>query len=301
MVRLHPLKILLSYVTDHWHGRLSLAWSFWINLVGLRVVVFTLQTTLALKKWPDYVYSAQWMVFLVIAVHGVLLIWQIVGVVRSAEVHFSKNGNMALVWGVQLGAVLCFILTGIYALAAMQLSQNRKLEQNPFVLIAEERSSLYSLTVDTTKTQLTIEGSIELGVSKAVRHLFTDNSDINQVNLNSPGGNIYEARALAKLFRENDLTTNNVKLCASACTTAFVGGVYRLAAPGARFGFHQYRVDADYSVIVTDSEKEQRRDAVFFLESGVSEDFVGVMYNKVSDDMWWPEIQELLAVGFLHQ
>ncbi|MFK7855462.1 MAG: hypothetical protein AB8B79_15170 [Granulosicoccus sp.] len=238
---------------------------------------------------------------MVIAAHGLLLVWQVVGVVRSAEVHFSTNGNMALVWGAQLGAVLSLILTGVYALEAMQLSQIKRQEQNPFTLIKEERASLYSLTVDKKKSQLTLEGSIELGISKAVRHLFTEHPGITQINLNSPGGNVYEARALAKFFRANELTTKNIDICASACTTAFVGGVYRLAAPGSRFGFHQYRVDADYSIIVTDSGKEQQRDAAFFLESGVSEDFVSVMYNRVSEDMWWPETQELLDVGFLHR
>ena len=124
---------------------------------------------------------------------------------------------------------------------------------------------------------------------------------IELVNLNSVGGNIYEARGLAKLFRTRKLDTHNMHVCASACTTAFVGGLHRSIAPDAKFGFHQYRVDAEYSVIVTDVQKEQDRDAALFLDAGVSKAFVRVMYDQVPQDMWWPTAQELLHAGFIHE
>lgn len=300
-IEINPLKFLLRYVVEHWYGRQSLTWSFWVNLVALRILVFTLQTIVTSGTWSGYVPSREYVVFAVIAFHGLLLLWQIVGVVRAAEVHFAVQGNMALVWGAQLACVLLFLLSSIYSLEAYQMIVVIPTEQDPLVLMEKKRASQYSLSLDSTQFQLSIDGSIELGITKAVRQLLNNHPSIEQIYLNSVGGNIYEARGLAKLFKTHKLDTHNKHICASACTVAFVGGLNRSIGLDAKFGFHQYRVAAEYSIIVTDVDKEQDRDAALFLEAGVSKAFVRVMYDQGAQAMWWPSVQELLQAGYIHE
>jgi len=285
----------------HWRGQQSLAWSFWVNLVALRILVFMLQATAGPNQWYGDNTSRLLIMSALVIFHGLLLVWQIVGVVRSAERHFAERGNMALVWGAQLGAVLFFVLSIIYTLEAIQITMLSPPMQDPIALMKLEHAAHYTLSIDTTQRQLTIDGSIELGISRAVNQFIHDHPSVTQINLNSAGGNIYAARGLAKLFRTLKLDTHIMQSCASACTTAFIGGLNRSSAPDASIGFHQYRMDAEYSIVVTDVQKEQARDAVLFLDAGVSEEFVGAMYDRVPNDMWWPSAQELLQAGFIHE
>ena len=119
--------------------------------------------------------------------------------------------------------------------------------------------------------------------------------------LESEGGNIYEARGLAKLIREAKLSTHVETFCSSACTITFIGGIERTLANGAGLGFHQYRVDADYMVAFTDPLAEQAKDRALFAEAGVSEAFLERMFREDADGMWFPSVAELLAANVITQ
>ena len=291
----------VSYITRHWNGQQALAWSFWVNLVALRTAVFLIQTSLTPLEGSDF-HHVQTIVFiLTFLFHTVLLIWQLVGVVRAADVHFSENGNMALVWGTQLGAVLFFLLTAVYALGAVQMTMQAPLQSDVLALMNEEHAKKYDISVSDDGFNLTIEGSIELGITRSLRARLADYRDINSVTLNSAGGNIYEGRGLARLFSERSLATHVNERCASACTIAFVGGRQRSADAGASFGFHQYRIDANYTIIATDVSKEQASDQQLMLDAGVNPEFVERVFAHPSESMWWPSIHTLYEAGFLNK
>ena len=290
----------IRYVMAHWRGQQSLAWSFWVNLVGLRVLIFTAHNALSPGEGQDYAQQGFLVIGTILLFHGLLLVWQLVGVVRAAENHFTLRGNMALVWAAQLGAVLMFLLTAVYALDAFQWTHELPVEEDVLARMAREHASQYQLSVSPSGQQLNIEGSMESGISRAVREMLKSHPLIRQVNLTSPGGNVYEGRALAKLFREHQLDTRTEGICASACTTAYTGGAVRSASVDAALGFHQYRIDASYAVIVVDVQAEQKRDAALFHEAGVSPDFVETLFNKPPGDMWWPSQDELLRARMIH-
>ncbi len=289
------------YIADHWHGRQSLGWSFWVNLVGIRFVVFGLQDSLGQIPDVDYSDYRNLVLFGIVAFHIVLLVWGITGVVRSAENHFAENGNMALVWGAQLGAVLLFVLTALYSLEAVQMTMATasKPGDNPLHNMAQQHANEYTLKLSDSNDVLFVDGTIELGMTRAVRALLQEPSTIHTVVLNSQGGNIYEARGLSQLFSDKSVATHVSERCASACTIAFVGGVRRTAGPGASFGFHQYRVDASYTIIVTDVTKEQRRDQQRLLSAGVDSGFVDSVFEQPSSSMWWPALAVLRDAKFL--
>ena len=290
----------INYLRNHWLGEQSLFVAFWINLVGIRVVVFVAQNALAPAEGGDWRDHRTLILTAVVIFHVALLLWQVVGVIRAAEKHFAENGNMALVWGTQLGAVLLFLLTAVYALGAVQMSMPVPEELDVLARMDEEHASQYELLLNQDKRELSITGKIELGITRAVTELLDQHSTIKTVVLYSDGGNVYEARGLAKLFVQRNLNLHVADKCASACTIAFAGGVNRTANRAASFGFHQYRVNAQYTIIATDVEKEQQRDQQLFRDAGVAEPFVATVFSQPSTSMWWPELGRLVDAGFLH-
>lgn len=293
---------MIGYLQRHWYGKQTLGWSFWVNLVAIRCGVFLIQNSLAPADGADYGHHRGAVVVFIVVFHIALLMWALVGVVRAADNHFAENGNMALVWGAQLGGVLFFVLTALYVLGAVQMTLPES-EDNGDALtqMAEEHASQYTLTFSDNGEVLFIQGIIELGITRIVTSALLQYPDVRTVVLESQGGNIYEARGLAQLFSKQRLATHVRATCASACSIAFVGGVSRSADNGAAFGFHQYRVDAEYAIIATDVGKEQARDQQRFLDAGVSRAFVEEVFSQPSSAMWWPELTMLQDVRFLHE
>ena len=288
-----------NYLSEHWRGHHSLARTFWVNLVGLRIVVFMLQNALAPAEGSDY-SEMRWPLFaLVFAAHGVLLAWQVVGVIRAAERHFASHGNMALVWGAQLGAVLMFVMSAVYALGAVQMSFVSPAEPDTLAQMEAEHANKYRISISDNAQWVHIDGNIELGITRAFRTLLAEQAEISTVVLESPGGNIYEGRGLARLFADQGLNTHVEGTCASACTIAFAGGHKRSATLDARLGFHQYRVDANYAIIATDASREQLRDTELFLRAGVDPQFVAQAFSHPATSMWWPSMDELLSARFI--
>ncbi|MFK7993326.1 MAG: hypothetical protein AB8B87_04250 [Granulosicoccus sp.] len=291
---------MLGYAKRHWYGQQSLAWSFWFNLVLLRVLVFALQTSLSPTDGEDYRTYRDVILVAVFVFHGLLLLWQLVGVVRAADSHFSEHGTMALVWGSHLGAVLMFLLTAVYTLGAVQMTLKNAEKTDVLALMNDEHASRYSITLSADNYSLLIDGTIELGITRALKATLQQSPQVHTVILNSEGGNIYEGRGLARLIIDKQLDTHVDTLCASACIIAFSGGKVRSSSLRARFGFHQYRLEADYTIIATDVGKEQRRDQQLLLDAGVGTEFVQGVFSQPSASMWWPALEELQDAGFLH-
>ncbi len=140
----HPGKLeVIHYVMAHWCGQQSLTWSFWVNLVGLRILIFNAHNALSPGEGQDYAQQGFLVISTILLFHGLLLVWQLVGVVRAAENHFALRGNMSLVWAAQLGAVLMFLLTAAYALGAIQWTHKLPVDEDVLARMAREHASQY--------------------------------------------------------------------------------------------------------------------------------------------------------------
>ena len=114
---------------------------------------------------------------------------------------------------------------------------------------------------------MTIQGDFEVGITAAVREQLRITPNIRSVVLNSRGGQVYEGRGLAKLFRSFALDTHVYGECSSACATAFIGGRTRYLGEQGKLGFHQFWVEAkgNQSLFAFyDIGAEQARDAEVF-------------------------------------
>ncbi|SOE08642.1 hypothetical protein SAMN05877838_0369 [Hoeflea halophila] len=290
------LKTVTRYIVTHWRGEQGLVWSLAVNLVALRAAIFLLQDLARPAKYHDYHDWAPAVLVAAILLHGVVFVWQAVGVFRAGENHIRHHGAIALHWGAQLGVLLAFWLTASSALQAWQMTLDVPDYENYAEKMDAERAGKYRIFRD-SDSALLIDGTLELGVTRRLAALLAEDPGIGEIVLSSAGGNIYEARGLARLFRDRGLATLVADECSSACTTAFIGGKTRRLKPGGRLGFHQYRIEADYDVLGARPKDEEGKDKALYLAAGVKQDFVARMHSAAPGSMWYPEAEELLDAG----
>lgn len=286
----------IRYIVAHWRGEQGLVWSLAVNLVALRAAIFVLQELARPPEYHDYHDWAPAVLAAAILLHGVVFVWQAVGVFRAGENHIRQHGAIALHWGAQLGVLLAFWLTASSALQAWQMTLDVPDYENYAEKMDAERAGRYRLSREADGALL-IDGTLELGVTKRLAALLAEDPGIREIVLSSQGGNIYEARGLARLFRDKGLATLVADECSSACTTAFIGGQTRRLKAGGKLGFHQYRIDADYDVLGARPKDEEGKDKALYRAAGVKEDFVARMHTAAPGSMWYPEAEALLDAG----
>ncbi|MFO1028562.1 MAG: hypothetical protein U1E70_25575 [Acetobacteraceae bacterium] len=139
-----------------------------------------------------------------------------------------------------------------------------------------------------------ISGSYSWALPQNVIALLASAPDVRAVWLESPGGNLQPAMQIAALIQERRLDTFVGRLCASACTIAFMGGVHRSLAPDARLGFHQARApgfpDADANAVLKAA----------YDKVGLPASFVSRALRTPHSDMWYPSQEELRALKIVN-
>jgi len=90
--------------------------------------------------------------------------------------------------------------------------------------------------------RLTLTGTIDPGsATRFASEIEARGEYVQSVVLDSPGGSVEDALAMAELIHEQGLTTRVEAgaLCASSCPIIFAAGAARLASPEAAIGVHQ--------------------------------------------------------------
>src|SRR6266446_8755693 len=107
------------------------------------------------------------------------------------------------------------------------------------IAVGDPGMGKHALHILRNGTELEYAGGITFGATDEVRNLLDADPAIHVIHINSQGGRVAEARKLRDLIRERRLVTYTASACASACTIAFMGGIQRYVAPGAKLGFHR--------------------------------------------------------------
>lgn len=97
---------------------------------------------------------------------------------------------------------------------------------------------------------LDMTGSIDIGSAKRFAEEIEKRGEyVKLISLNSPGGSLDDAMAIARLAREKGLATRvaDDAICASSCPLIFAGGVERSAGTNAAIGLHQFYSATDVS------------------------------------------------------
>lgn len=284
-----------SFVRSHWHGTLPLAIAFWVNLVLLRGCILLAEAFLRPPYGPDPILTGLASMLYIVAIHVGLHGWQIVGVIRACDRYQATEGAVVPVYGAYLGIAISLLFSVTSAFTAVQTNVIVPLIASHTPVATHKPA--YNLHLSDDGTTLYLNGYFDHGVTADLDAVLAQNATVTAVVLSSGGGNIFEARGVARLIEAHVLDTHVSDICASACTRAFIAGLNRTIAPGARLGFHAYRLDSDRPMPFVDIAGAQDTDRAFFRARKVKESFVVRMFALDGPDLWIPTIETLLEAG----
>lgn len=269
VLRLAMLYRVLLFPIAHWRGEVALWPTLGLTLVGLRLLV------------------AGFGGLGFFALDAGLFLWQVVGAWRALSRHQRDTPDF-------LGAIAGYTAIAI-CIPALVWPQLDSIAQKAAPQIKPE------IPLDTGVTLrpgiVLLSGDMDYVMFDAFEAALADHSDLRAVVLDSHGGRVFAARAIARLIGENALDTHVDSICASACTLVFVAGQTRSLGPNGRLGFHGYANQSRVQIVNTSDE--EARDRAAFLAHGISPEFVGKMFQAAPQDMWFPSPQELQAAGMV--
>ncbi|MEO9601121.1 hypothetical protein [Parasphingorhabdus sp.] len=108
--------------------------------------------------------------------------------------------------------------------------------------------------VDRQGTKILLaEGVVDAGLPDRLRKMLTENPDISEIWLRSPGGLARAGNDAGRVIREADtaIITRIPKgwTCFSACNFVFMGGTARIVEPGGHFMVHMFTMTGDRDAI----------------------------------------------------
>lgn len=270
------MACIIRILVAHWRGDLSLLVSVGGILVLGRVALYWLAFwTMALPvEWRVMAGLADIMV----------LIWQITGATRAAARHQTETGDPMPVW-LTYGAVLAGLGSGGAGVLTSLLGV-----PVPPAYVPPETG------VTRQGPDLMLEGPITFAMLKGVKANLSGPAPPMSLVLNSDGGMVVAARAIATEVLKKGMDTQVTGRCASACTLIFLAGRERHLTPGGQIGFHSYRLEHPNPVI--DAESELAKDRHYLATRGVTADFLDQAFSRSgSENMWFPDHQTLLHGG----
>jgi membrane-bound ClpP family serine protease len=113
------------------------------------------------------------------------------------------------------------------------------LSPRPTSAATSEFEGPYAVRVLRQGLALEISGNFSWALPQQVGVALAETPTVRFVYLDSPGGHIKAALEVAELIHSHNLDTYVNRMCASACTIAFLAGHQRFVSETGRLGFHQ--------------------------------------------------------------
>ena len=286
-----------GYIIKHWRGNHSLSMSFWVNNVTISILfaIIAAYWTFAGPRTEDPVFLARVILILSIVDYVIISPWQFVGLWRSANRYSIEKSKTF--WPRVVKLLIILGVLGSLVELTLERQSYVDLYHHSFQLTKEHN---YDVTLK--GNTIFLDGELNYGISEDVEKILLDNPNVDSIVLDSVGGLLYEGSELSVLILTNSLNTYTSKGCSSACTIAFISGNRRYISKGARLGFHQYSYYRKQSRIEKLASFDlQQEDANLFRKRGVSKEFIDMMYQAPSDDMWYPTYGELFKYGLVHE
>ena len=149
-----------------------------------------------------------------------------------------------------------------------------------------------------------------------------DNPNIKTIHLTSWGGSIDAAANMSDIIIDFRLNTHVKEICFSACNLLLIGGEIRTLEKGSKIGFHRsswssesmkdyykdkenqeyfgWKNEFDFSSwVYDDSQEDIYKQFKYYLERGISPEFVIETMRARSEDGWYPRRKELLEANII--
>lgn len=284
----------MRYLIDHWHGRHSLARSFWLNGLGATVVTLGVLGGMALVIGGPARNSPPAMLVGLLgmwAVAVLVTLWQVVGTWRAASLYCQTHAPRWLVWW---GRVTQVVLVLIVFQGCIGLYNGGK-QINHMAKLALGRDGLWT-HVARDDGAIAISGFITFETPPQLDALLVQPDAPRRIRLDSPGGYVGPAKTLRETVTRLGLETEAVERCESACTLIFANGATRRARLGTSFGFHGFTLPGIARTYLAAEEELIKQS---WRARGIDGAFVDHAFAASGDAMWHPSLSELVAAKFV--
>jgi hypothetical protein len=289
----------MRFIRKHWLGQYSLSFSFWFIFIFFSLIFHGFGSFCLPQVSSGY--STQVSALFLYQLTGGLLIlpWQIIGLLRSAEHYFKNYGQPIILYSVQITIVIGLITIMIHFMGQIQTLMFEKHWND---LQSKASPKQYNIQWHEDKKQIVLNGTLDFGVTDAVRDFLLTHPNAKGIVIESEGGRVYEGRGLATLISQHKLNTYSFRYCLSACAAAFIGGAKRYLGKDGKLGFHQYAFDSEnlqnfrsfYNV-----EDEQEKDREVYRSKNITEHFIQKMFKSPNNRIWYPKRETLLQAGVI--
>ncbi len=287
----------MNYIARHWRGELSLPVSFWGNWLGVTLLfgaagLVIIEFELVSLDSPRTLAAG----FLFLSLFVITAtVWQVVGIWRAARKYIRVHaGRLKRLWGAAaIGVAAIVAVSSAYDLAARLLPQA---VITGLIAFDYNLYGNYRISLAPGGEELRIMGGFGIGLAEDVRAQLDRSPAVRRISLTSPGGNIEEARKLARLIEARGLDTYTAKSCASACILAYAAGRRRLIGQEGKLGFHQYYFPG---ILREQARAEEEKGETYLLSRGITPAFVAKVHRALPRNMWIPGHEELLAARFV--
>lgn len=280
-----------NYLVRHWRGDSTLATAYWINGGLVTVIGPALLKNLGgalLSNVSPGLQRAAWLLLFAWSAALVVLVWSYVGIWRSAGKHQARGGWR--VWAFTARALV--LMSGAFVPLVITSPLVRDMGRDIIaVAMGNDPLGAAKLELSEDRETLVFDGPLAAGSTQAVQRVLRSGGS-PVLWLESPGGRIAEAIALARLIRRHNLDTYVEGECDSACTIAFLSGRERMAARDAKLGFHRSSIAGTHAEILSDAEARAA-----YLSAGLSEPFIQRVLSTSAQTLWFPTRRELWDNG----
>lgn len=284
-------KLYGNFISKHWNGGFSLPVSYWVIgvLVNVLIVVLSKIAKYGIENSTSTVELGGYILALYIAMI-VLLVWQTVGLFRSANFHPQNGGSE--VW-----AIIAKILVSIGVLNfsyQMYVSGIPIMNNSIQLLLGVKETQETKFRILNEGKDLELIGRIEIGSELLLQEKLKKMPNVKTLHLHSEGGRILAAKRMMKIITEYKLDTYVREECASACTLLFLAGENKFLAEGGRLKFHNASIGTVSGHEVTELSQKLKQ---VYVEQAIPKWFIDKVLETPSKDFWLPSNEDLLKAN----
>lgn len=271
--------------------------ALWGTGVALRVVVVAIMLALNLFQPLSITILA-----VVFGIDFLIFIWQFVRYSNIASTHLHQTGRFGIValgYGVFVAFMIAMVAVWFLLYSETSASEFDRTRDKAMAESEKLPAERFFMEISDDQRTLSFEGVLAQGMMQEIDKELARNPQVREITLNSPGGNLFEAREFARRVREKGLSTYVTNECSASCTLVFAAGAPRNLGRGARLGFHRYGLDFKQVLSHVSPLQEMETDRAFLERRNIDPDFLDKVFDLSRSALWYPSRQELFDAGVI--
>lgn len=279
-----PTSRTKNYLLRHWRGECSLAVSYWINgwvaVIPIAIVAVLVGVMLRESRQPWLYLTGLLLVWSVVILAA---IWQSVGTWRSA----ARTRRLRGKW---FWPVAAQVMTVLGLLSNANLLRVRAV---PAIIDAaayvegDPRLGEHGVRILRGGAEIEVSGPLTWGLAQQLDAALAKAPQAHVVHLDSLGGRVGVATAIADIIAAHHLDTYVNHLCASACTLTFLAGQQRWIGPRGELGFHSGTVAGTINRLAEAGFRQR------YERYGLPAGFLDHVFRTPPTELWFPSRDEL--------